>query len=236
LSQVTRRYRIRERWSDSRNGRLDGWRGIPKFPVAPSAESGQPETRAYESSARPRTRISRPPYLDGLRCACEQELAQEFGVHEANLMRLYQELVAARKNLEPLATDVELAESRFDKVADELTEDELSRRGRAEQDESKWPLDRLKERRRRERRIARFEAEEILSQATRKAQVAALDVEHAQKAYDECLKATQSRGWEIAHHYRRREAFYLRALRLAWASDERRRPSLAPGERSGDER
>jgi hypothetical protein len=132
--------------------------------------------------------------------------------HESNLLRLHAQLAAAKKNRAPANVDLDLAKSRFDKVVGDLSEEELNRRGPAVRDEAKWPPEMLRERRRRQRRIARAEAEESLRQATKKQQVAALEVEHAQKAYDDCLHTAQSLGWQVVHYYRRREAAYLRSL------------------------
>jgi hypothetical protein len=175
----------------------------------PPAEPADP---ADGLSALQLAGTSVPPHLEGLRRACNQELAEVLAVHKANLLRLHGALSAAKKNCVPAAIDMELTRSRLAEVAGELVGEELDRRGPAERNEDKWPPEMLRERRRRQRRIARAEAEEASREATKKHQVAALEVEHAQKAYDECLNPAQSMGWQIVHYYRRREAAYLRSL------------------------
>lgn len=152
------------------------------------------------------------PYLNGLRHACDEELARQYGRHEKDLIQLDKELSEVRARSAPLAVDAQLADSRLTALSQALSDEELNRRGPAEQDDARWPAEMLRERRRRQRRIAREEAEETLRQTAAKMQVAALAVDHAQLTYNEHLRATRARGWQIVHHYQRREATYLRSL------------------------
>jgi hypothetical protein len=100
----------------------------------------------------------------------------------------------------------------MDKVADELTDEELNHRRAAEQDEQEWPTERVRERRKHERDRARYEAEEVLVRMTAELSVADVALRHARMAFNERLRAAQASGWQVVHHYARREASYLRAL------------------------
>lgn len=219
-----RQYRVRDRWRDARGGRTDGRGHIPPVTqeraqtagyLTESAEDEAPEDSVGETQPAPRDAqkaVAVTPYLDGLRSARDMELASEFGQHQAARLKLHKDLTDARARRDPFATDMEYAATQLAKVSADLTEEELNRRGPAERDESKWPASMLHERRNRMRRAVRLEAEEELRQATIKLRVAALAVEHAQLAYDDHLRVTQAEGWQIVHHYGRREATYLRSL------------------------
>jgi len=158
------------------------------------------------------------PYLDGLRSACSLELAGELGRREAARAQLGKDLSQAEARREPLAIAMELATTRLDVVSGALTDQELNRRGRAEQDERRWPAEMLQERRKRAHRLALLRAEEALRQATIELRAAELAVEHAQMAFDDRFRVAQAVGWQMVHHYGRREATYLRSLARAHQS------------------
>ena len=207
-----RHYRLRDRWLDYRNGRADARARIPEVvperAATPNATVGLP---AEGSTPAP----FMTPYLDGLRNARNQDLAVELRRYETTRVGLREQLFQAEIRRAPLAYAMEYAATRLDEVSVPLTDQELNRRGPAEQDERKWPAEMLRERRERAHRLSRLEAEDELRKVTAELRVADLAVEHAHIALEEHLKIAQAAAWAIAHCYGRREAVYLRSLARA---------------------
>jgi hypothetical protein len=153
------------------------------------------------------------PYLYGLRNTRNQVIAGSLQAwYEDTHARLQERLLAAQTRRESCATTMQLAAARLAKVSDPLTDAELNRRGAAERDVQKWPPEMLRERRERDRRLVRFTAEEALRKVTVESRTAELAVENAHLAINDRLRVAQASGWQIIHHYARREATYLRSL------------------------
>jgi hypothetical protein len=208
-----RHYRLRDRWLDSRNGRADARAGIPEVEpertaATPDATVGLPAEGATPS---PLT----TPYLGGLRNARNQDLAVELRRYEAAHVRLREQLFQAEVSRAPLAHAMEYVVTRLDEVSAPLTDKELNRRGRAEQDQQKWPTEMLRERRERACRLSRLEAEDKLRKVIAELRVADLAVENAHIALEEHFRIAQAAAWATAHYYGRREAVYLRSLARA---------------------
>jgi hypothetical protein len=206
-----RHYQLRDRWLDSRNGRADARAGIPE--VGP--EVG-PEPMPDAAAGLPLEGATPPPfmtpYLDGLRNARNQEIAGELHRYETSQVRLRGQLFQAEVRRASLAYAMEYAATRLGEVSVALTEQQLTRRGRAERDEQKWPEEMLRERRERTHRLSRLEAQDELRKVTAELRVADLAVEHAHIALEEHFRIAQAAAWAIAHYYGRREAVYLRSL------------------------
>jgi hypothetical protein len=205
-----RDYRLRDRWLDSRNGRADARARIPEIGQqrvvdTPDATMGLPVEGATPA---PLT----TPYLAGLRNARNQDLAVELRRYEATHVRLREQLFQAEACRVPLAYAMEYAATRLDEVSAPFTDQELNRRGRAEQDEQKWPTEMLRERRERARRLSRLDAADELRKVTAELRVADLAVENAHIAVEEHFRIAQAAAWALAHYYGRREAVYLRSL------------------------
>lgn len=205
-----RRYRLRDRWLDSRNGRADGRAGIPEVEPERAAATADDTVGLPVEGATPASLTT--PYLDGLRNARNQDLAVELRQYEAAHVRFREQLFQAEVSRAPLAHAMEYAATRLDEVSASLTDQELNRRGRAEQDEQKWPTEMLRERRDRTRRLSRLEAEDKLRKVIAELRVADLAVENAHIALEEHFRIAQAAAWAIAHYYGRREAVYVRSL------------------------
>ncbi len=207
------RYRLRDRWLDSRNGRADARARIPE--VGSERAAAMPAATVdlpVEGTAPPPFMT---PYLDGLRNARNQDLEVELRRYETTRVRLREQLFQAEVRRASLAYAMEYAATRLNEVSAPLTDQELNRRGLAEQDEQRWPLEMLKERRERARRLSRLQARDELREVTTQLRVADLAVEHAHIALEEHLRIAQAVAWAIAHYYGRREAVYLRSLARA---------------------
>jgi hypothetical protein len=229
------RYRLRDRRRDSRYGRADGRKGIPPVTLSPSAADPaeasteapptvvtdpEPEDRATEgevaTDALPEAvapAVPLTPYLHTL--GHERDLAlkaEEARWYQDPCPQLRVRLREAELSRETSAIKMGLAADRLELVPAELTEDELNRRSAAEQDEKEWPEERVRHRRRQQRQLARFEAEEAMRKSTADVREAEVTMQHARRAFDDGLRAAQAVGWQIVHHYGRREATYLRSL------------------------
>jgi len=219
LPEQPRRYRLRDRWSDFLAGRRDARKGIPRVPpemaghakvTADTKPSLEHATVALPEDAAITRLVT--PYLIGLRALRNEQLAREFAWYGTAHAQLHRELNGAQARCQPLATDMEYADSRLKETSTPLTEQELGRRGPAERDEQKWPADMLRERREGRHRLARFEAEEKLRTATARFHAAHLEVEQARMVIEDHFKIAQAAGWQVAYYYARREATYLRSL------------------------
>lgn len=155
------------------------------------------------------------PYQFHLRNVRNLDLAAALEQYRASRGEFRRQMSEAQHRRENAATVLKLAMARHADLDRELTPEELNRRGLAELDEQEWPAHRLHERRRRMHRLARQQAEEHLREATVGLRTAELAVEQAQAALDDRFKLVQAVGWQIVHHFGRREAAYLRALARA---------------------
>jgi hypothetical protein len=234
--EQARRYRLRDRWSDFRMGRADAKAGIPRMPVALVPPQTQPPrsvdapsipdasalhsapsdmselTIAQQAPAEPVTSSLSTPYLAGLRHARNLHIAAELKQYQSACGQLREHQFSAQNRREFAATTLNHTTARHTDLDRELTADELSRRGLAEQDTQRWPAERLRERRQRAHRLARSQAAEELKAATIGLRTAELAVEQARARIDQQFRLAQATGWQIAHHYGRREATYVRAL------------------------
>jgi hypothetical protein len=183
---------------------------LPAAVMAPDALS--PGNATAPESGNARLGLPLTPYLDGLRNARNEELARVRYHYELNRAQLGQELFLAKTRREPSAIAMGLASSRLEDLSHPLTPAELSRRGPAEQDERQWPAEMLAERRRRAWQLLLHQAQQDLRTATAELSVAELAVEQADQALADRLRVAQAAGWQIVHHYGRREARYLRSL------------------------
>ena len=224
----SRRYRIRDRWSDYRAGRADGRAGIPRVPSELAAADSLPSAippwadlaadgagAGQDLTAAPADATHSPlaaAYLNVLRSARNYELAGVRHHDEIDRAQLGQELTQAKAHREPLAVAMRLAASRLEEASRPLSNEELTYRGPAERDESEWPAELLAVRRTRARQLLRHQAEEELQATTAALSVAELAVEQAQRALGDSFRAAQALGWQIVHHYGRREASYVRSL------------------------
>jgi hypothetical protein len=73
----------------------------------------------------------------------------------------------------------------------------------------------VRERRKRDRRLSRLEAEDKLRKVIAELRVADLAVENAHMTLEEHFRIARAAGWATAHYYGRREAVYLRSLARA---------------------
>jgi hypothetical protein len=231
LPEPTRPYRLRDRWSDFRAGRTDAKAGIPAVSVTsdlasaapnpgvsfPSHPDAAPATAPLTSPEPPALvpgalRSVTTPYQVHLRNIRNLRLAAVLEQYRATRGEFRRQMSAAQHRRENAAAILKLAMARHAELDRELTPEELNRRGLAERDAQEWPDHRLHERRRGTHRLARQQAEEHLREATVELRAAELAVEQAQATLDDRFKLVQAVGWQIVHHFGRREAAYLRAL------------------------
>ena len=172
--------------------------------IVPSSEPPASPPAAFRSLTT--------PYLVHLRNVRNLYLAAALEQYRATRGEFRKQLSAAQHRRENAAAILELATARHAELDRELTPDELDRRGLAELDEQKWPNHRVHERRKRTHQLARHQAAEHLREATVELRTAELAVEHAQAALHDRFKLVQAVGWQIVHHFGRREATYLRTL------------------------
>jgi hypothetical protein len=221
LPEQPRRYRLGDRLRDSRAGRADARKRIPEVTsgrpaITPTAGHNSTPTSDAEPGQVKIAAVTTPPvtpHLHALRNARNLHLSliqeawdQDEGVPFREKLR------EAEIAYEGQAIAKDLATSRLDKVSDELTDEELNHRRAAERDEEKWPAALVRERRKREHSRARNEAEDLLLSAAADLSVAEVARKHARMALNGRFRAVQAAGWQVVHHYARREATYLRAL------------------------
>jgi hypothetical protein len=179
----------------------------PTIPAVPVPDGATPDPLA-EPGTSPLT----TPYLAALRHARNLFIAAELKLYRTACGELHEHHFAAQYRRESAATNLTQATSSHTELDRELTDEELNRRGLAEQDKQQWPAERLQERRRRAHRLARSQTAEELKAATIGLRTAELAVEQARAKIDQQFRLAQATGWQIAHHYGRREATYLRVL------------------------
>jgi hypothetical protein len=214
-----RRYKLGDRWKDFRAGRTDGKKRIPEvisgqLAVAPDAGNEEPQGPDPDQ-ATPDAVSTLPvtPHLHALKHHRNQELARLREVwYRQTRGLLLEKIGAAETAYVSAALKKGVAKSNLEKVSDEPTDEELRHRRVAEQDEEKWPEARVRDRRRNERDQARQDAEDDLLKASAELNAADVSHKHAQLALDDQLRAVRAEGWQVVHHYGKREASYLRAL------------------------
>lgn len=222
LPEQPHRYRLIDRWGDYRAGRADGRKPIPEVisehPDAP-AEAGDDSPAADDlDQVRPAidaapTKVPVPPYLHGLRHARNEILQIVAKAWRKDTGVAFHEKVReAESRYQDLAIKKDLAQSRLDKVSGDLTDEELNHRRTAERDERKWLAEMVRDRRKRESDLARAKEEDALHEAAAELRVAEVELKYARLTLGEQLKAARATGWQVVHHYARREAAYLRAL------------------------
>ncbi len=248
---VPRSYRLGDRWSDYRWARADARKGIPLVarrpepativdnglypaPVADSppiresdaaAAVGEhlpvgvqyPPPGAYEPADEAMALVT--PYMDGLRHTCNEAIAVVYEHFESSCDQLRESLSRAEIRRETLSVHRATAQARFDELADPLNNEQATRARRGESD---WPPEMVRVRREREWREARSAAEEELRGLSADLRAAEVDLDHARRAYQSQLRRSQALGWQIFHHYARREAIYIGVL----ARKHKRGPEL----------
>jgi len=214
-----RRYKLADRWKDYRAGRADGRKGIPEVisgRLAVTPDAGNDDDPLPDPDQVTPTAVSTPPvtpHLHAIKHGRNHELAvlQE-AWYGRTRVALREKISAAETAYVGAAIKKGLAKSRLDKVSDDLTDEELRHRRLAEKDEEKWPEARVRDRRRNERDQARQDAGEDALKTSAELNAADVSFKHAQMTHDDQLMAAKAAGWQVVHHYGRREATYLRAL------------------------
>jgi hypothetical protein len=234
-SAVPRPYRLRDRWSDCRWARADGRKNIPLIRQPESSKTAenaptQPLT-VIESAANSLDGGNSPaialrpvpdgydpanetialvtPYMDALRHACNGAVAAVYGRLQDSHVQLHDQLRQAEIRRKAFLIDKEVAQERFAELEKPLGEEQATRARLGEKD---WPADMVRIRRVREWSEARLAAQEKLRQLSADLHAAEADVENARQAFPNQLKKAQAVGWQIFHHYARRESTYLGVL------------------------